>query len=296
MPEPSPEPAQTKSVSKKSLLKGVASLGISQVALAVSLVVGLVGTLLYSVQAPSVATAMASSAMFGAAAAAAGALLGLLFGVPRTRSSGPTTPSGTETQMPITRIPPIEANTNLEQISDWLTKIIVGVTLTQLPTIKRGATGLFNGMAPALGGGPGAAAFAGAVVVYFSVLGFFAGWLYARLRLGIVMAEVLLKLSKQFDETKDKDMIQALRASAIATIPGANAIRVRSSLWTEGSPAPEGSAPSERGDQGKLRGREEPPAAKLRGREEPPAAKLRGREEPPAAKLPAEEDEGGPDT
>jgi len=46
-------------------------------------------------------------------------------------------------------------NTNLEQISDWLTKIIVGVGLTQFPQIIRGFQSLGIRWGSAFG--PGAA-------------------------------------------------------------------------------------------------------------------------------------------
>src|ERR1700743_738960 len=51
-----------------------------------------------------------------------GSVLGFLFGVPRLRTStGAQPPVGDRSQF--------TPNTNLEQISDWLTKIIVGATL-----------------------------------------------------------------------------------------------------------------------------------------------------------------------
>lgn len=63
-----------------------------------------------------------------------GGALGFLFGVPRYKSAPDSqavaSMAGT-TQQAIAFIP----NTNLEQISDWLTKIIVGATLVQLEPI-----------------------------------------------------------------------------------------------------------------------------------------------------------------
>ena len=58
-----------------------------------------------------------------AAATAVGAFLGFLFGIPRTLQ-GNTTPGPDE-------IADYRPNTNLEQISDWLTKILVGVGLVK---------------------------------------------------------------------------------------------------------------------------------------------------------------------
>ena len=128
----------------------------------VALGLGAAASVLYSVSLSSALRVAASALMFAIAAFAAGGLLGLLFGVPRTldRNTPPT-----ERPEEPRFLSGVGANTNLEQISDWLTKIIVGVTLTQLGTIREGAARLFNSMAPSLGGGPSAAAFAGGIVV-----------------------------------------------------------------------------------------------------------------------------------
>jgi hypothetical protein len=86
-------------------------------------------------------------------------------------------------------------NTNLEQISDWLTKVIVGATLVQLTNIPSAAARLFTAMAPALGGGDSGAAFAGAIVIYFAVTAFILGWLYTRLYLGNLMGDADVRRS-----------------------------------------------------------------------------------------------------
>jgi hypothetical protein len=151
--------------------------------------------------------------MVAAASLGVGAFLGLLFGVPRSIGTDQRgdNPGGQ-------RIPTIGANTNLEQISDWLTKIIVGVTLTQLATIKRGAAALFAAIGPALGDNTGANAFAGAVVIYFTVVGFFAGWLYARLRLGLAMstADAWLELSRRAQSAGDPETARAAKDAAMS--------------------------------------------------------------------------------
>jgi tetratricopeptide (TPR) repeat protein len=81
------------------------------------------------------------SLMLAAASTACGWLLGLLFGVPRTlaraqaapaASAAGATPAG---QNGDARGPSSRVNTNLEDISDWLTKTMVGVGLTQLFTV-----------------------------------------------------------------------------------------------------------------------------------------------------------------
>jgi hypothetical protein len=81
------------------------------------------------------------SSLFAAASTVSGWLLGLLFGVPRTLARGqigsvaPRPNDSAATQPNQAQAPPAatsRVNTNLEDISDWLTKTIVGVGLTEL--------------------------------------------------------------------------------------------------------------------------------------------------------------------
>jgi hypothetical protein len=81
----------------------------------------------------------ALSVIFASASTVCGWLLGLLFGIPRTLSrpqavgnSSPP-PSGSASQGGAANpSQPNRVNTNLEDVSDWLTKTLVGVGLTQL--------------------------------------------------------------------------------------------------------------------------------------------------------------------
>jgi hypothetical protein len=68
-------------------------------------------------------------------------------------------------------------NTNLVEISDWLTKILVGVGLIQLKSIPPYARGL----AELVAGQSGDLSFALALMIYFSTLGFLFGYLSTRL-------------------------------------------------------------------------------------------------------------------
>ena len=119
----------------------------------------------------------------GGVAAVVGILIGFLFGIPRTLTNEAATIS-----------PPVDGgvrgmqetsyrvNTNLEQISDWLTKILVGLGLTQLRQIPEHLQTLGVYFSGTLGGTPEMAERVVAVSVpYFVVCGFFFGYLWTRL-------------------------------------------------------------------------------------------------------------------
>ena len=145
----------------------------------------LASIVVFASQAGKPSQVIGTGLVVAAAAAFTGALFGFIFGVPRVltsdRPQGPISPlyGGSA---------PIVANTNLEQISDWLTKILVGVGLTQFALIVRAAGRLFASLAPSFGGGEVGTAFAGALILYMITLGFSTGWLFTRLFLGRAMA------------------------------------------------------------------------------------------------------------
>jgi hypothetical protein len=114
------------------------------------------------------------------------------------------------------------ANTNLEQISDWLTKILVGVGLTQFVPIVKAAGQLFTGLAPSFGGGEVGAAFAGGLVLYMVTYGFATGWLFTRLFLGRAMAAAdrgaaaldLMEMAERAEQAGDEEAARTFRSQA----------------------------------------------------------------------------------
>src|SRR5258708_423417 len=88
---------------------------------------------------------LSNSALLGAAFISIGALLGFIFGIPRVPRSAASAapqpqPAGGATGAASTSAPPqddrrLTTNTNLEDISDWLTKILVGAGLAQLAVL-----------------------------------------------------------------------------------------------------------------------------------------------------------------
>jgi len=127
-----------------------------------------------------------------------GWLIGFLFGIPKVlqgdaalaqaQSIPPPQPGGTPETSPqsataaaniATRRNQYLVNTNLEQISDWLTKIIVGLGLINLKQVPELVLRLSNFMAPVMGADSNV--FAAAVFLYFSVIGFLGGYITTRL-------------------------------------------------------------------------------------------------------------------
>ena len=125
-------------------------------------------------------------------AALVGGTLGFLFGIPRTlqqedgNAPAPTELPGSPAQ-PQPRTTSYRANTNLEQISDWLTKILVGVGLIEIDSIRQGLYDLTLQAAKGLGEHSHSQVFAAALIGFAAVLGFLFGYLWTRLHLAGAM-------------------------------------------------------------------------------------------------------------
>jgi len=85
-----------------------------------------------------------------------------------------------------------QANTNLEEISDWLTKILVGVGLIQIARLGKSFA---HALAPSFGGAADSGAVGLAVVIYFAVAGFLLGYIWTRLRLTSLLIDSLRKVA-----------------------------------------------------------------------------------------------------
>jgi hypothetical protein len=122
-----------------------------------------------------------------------GALIGFLFGVPRSFAAPPVSrlaaPAGPETPAAnlVVSHPLFEANTNLTQISDWLTKTIVGVGLVNWNSGLIWFEGTASILGNGLGLGPGPAV-GGSIIVFFGVNGFLCGYSMTQLFLARALA------------------------------------------------------------------------------------------------------------
>jgi CheY-like chemotaxis protein len=151
-----------------------------------------------------------------------GMLLGFLFGIPRTLPSGtvnmaPPDERANGKGRPTDEAPPagadaaagppsntlflgtptpMEINSNLVEVSDWLTKIIVGVGLIELKSLPGSARSMAAFIAPSLATDtPTAMAVVGGIMLFFSVHGFLIGYLLTRIYLSIMIkrADSLVK-------------------------------------------------------------------------------------------------------
>jgi hypothetical protein len=143
-----------------------------------------------------------------------GIFIGFIFGIPRIMSEpcppAVSSPNDLTAQQESSQIGPYGENTNFDQVSDWLTKILVGIGLVQLTLVPAALQQYSNNVAPALGNfsnnssGP----FGVAILIFFSVDGFFVGYLWTRRRLmtefGRGRSEFKQVWEEKVDEIRDK--------------------------------------------------------------------------------------------
>jgi len=107
-----------------------------------------------------------------------GGAIGFLFGIPRVRRLDSKSDDAKKNEETLNQY---EQNANLEQISDWLTKILVGVGLTQIGKIKGNFVEITTFLSQGFTENQATTALFGALVIYYATIGFFLGFLWARL-------------------------------------------------------------------------------------------------------------------
>src|ERR1700722_20320027 len=169
--------------------------------------------LLYSVQfygsgavirVASVGILVAGASLFG------GFLLGFIFCIPRTAkpteaiaasstgSTGGAPRDGNDAirQSAAVAVSGVETNTNLVEISDWLTKIMVGVGLVELTKIPHNLRNLCAFIGPGLRANETSSyvasseSFALGIVLFFFGVGFLIGYLWTRLYFQRALSEM----------------------------------------------------------------------------------------------------------
>lgn len=153
-------------------------------------------------------TETATALLWVLAGLIAGTAVGFLFGIPKILQNEQQVGDRTDVQSSDKRSSyRQQVNTNLTEISDWLTKIIVGLTLINLAKIPPYVSGLADTVA--FGLNPADASkeksFALAIIICFPVLGFFFGYLYTRL----FLAGAFSRADQGATESKIRRVVEA---------------------------------------------------------------------------------------
>lgn len=154
--------------------------------------------------------------MWSGACLFTGSLSGFLFGIPKTSDDAKNAPPSSSAVQKV--------NTNLEDISDWVTKIVVGLGLANLAKIPPRMQLAAGYISRTWGDTADQHAFGYAVMLYFSVVGFLAGYLLTR-----------IFLSPMLRDAAGGDALASLTgggAPALPTLPGTGTGTVTGSTAT----------------------------------------------------------------
>lgn len=134
-------------------------------------------------------TLLTIEALIGTATLSVGGLLGFLFGIPRTTRPRSTEVPGSDDGRRETTTAPYEPSNNLEQVADWLTKILVGVGLVELGTLGGALAKVGDQVAKAVTPTPtGTAVVTEVIIIIFATIGFLASFLWTRIYYGGIQA------------------------------------------------------------------------------------------------------------
>jgi len=136
-------------------------------------VIGLIVIVLYSLTASGkfgVHRAIGLLTLVACASFLSGGLGGLLFGIPKKN----------EANMNKANSANYIANTNLEEISDWLTKMIVGIGLVQIDKLSNWIVTISENIIYPLNLSGGSSIYVTALIIYFFIIGFIEGYLGTR--------------------------------------------------------------------------------------------------------------------
>ena len=129
--------------------------------------------------------------LWALSAMAAGVAVGFLFGIPKILQGVSRSPEGTAAQQIAHDAYRQQVNTNLTEISDWLTKIIVGlglINLKQIPPFIRSKAGILAESLKQADPTKDYLGFAVAVLACFAILGFLFGYIFTRIYLAAAFA------------------------------------------------------------------------------------------------------------
>ncbi|GAO44106.1 pYEATS domain-containing protein [Flavihumibacter petaseus] len=151
-------------------------------------------------------TAIAGLLMISGAYLLGGAIVGFLFAIPR---------SGTFRYKPGNENPNswYDDNTNLEEISDWLTKIIVGITLVQFDKIQYLLDVSARSIAASFllqdcKSGCAYYSWAYGLIIFFVAIGFVISYLWTRINFALILTVSRKRLSEITTFEKKKEQLE----------------------------------------------------------------------------------------
>ncbi|MFD2561396.1 hypothetical protein [Aquimarina rubra] len=166
------------------------------------LIFGFVLLILYSITSePFWTTVLSTLSMIMLASFSVGALIGFIFGIPRTLQENIT--EG------------VKSNSNLEQLSDWLTKIIVGVGLVESKEVFELIGGLADKLSSGFANAPLGYTIIASTLIFYFFGGFFISYLWSRILLERIFMENMdtERRIAALEETKDiQDEINELQS------------------------------------------------------------------------------------
>ncbi len=130
-----------------------------------------------------------------------GNILGFLFGIPKTHqepSAGQTHENGSEPKIEY------QINTNLEQVSDWLTKMLIGVGLVEMKDLMQFVVNISSKISSDIGH-PNAESMIIASILCFMILGFFVTYFGTRLYIASALAAANVELQEISEESSDEE-------------------------------------------------------------------------------------------
>lgn len=153
-------------------------------------------------------TVFAVELLVGLVALVGGSLLGFLFGIPRT----PQRVGGTNATSSSSERAVYEPSNNLEQVSDWLTKVLLGATLVQLKELRESLSTLGLRVMQGIGGSA-TSIVTQLTLVGCAILGFLAGFMWTRVYYGAIqvradntafglLSQKVEQVKHQVEETK----------------------------------------------------------------------------------------------
>lgn len=158
----------------------------------------------------------------GVASSLVGGFIGFLFGIPKSLQRANDNDSVLELSVSSKeKARYYSNNTNLEQISDWLTKIIVGVSLTQIPLIISSFDKLVSGISISMHNGviaKYAYAFIGSIILLYALCGFLAGYIYGKIHLlkqlvemeGNLYQDLMVKQESRINKIEKRQLLNTI--------------------------------------------------------------------------------------